>query len=121
MSIQREFVKAQFARLGQLSFPPKDAKELKELEAALMTAGTETMAKIVIDDWIRASEKWPVPANLYAVIDVLRERKRRDEAAQLPPWRRAIQCAECDDSGWRVVKRGVSEGVERCVHAKGAA
>ena len=124
MSITREFVKAQFARLGQLSFPPKDTKELKELEAALMTADTETMAKIVVDDWIRGSEKWPLPANLYAAIEVLRDRKRQDEAAQLPAWRRPIECDECGDSGWRVVTRGDREGVEPCKHfakSKGAA
>jgi|SRR5689334_8796776 len=121
MSTSIEFAGEQVARLGSISKGvPQNRAGADELKAAIASADSEDQARAVITDWIHEHSEWPTPAAIYAALNVIRERGKANAESELPPWRRPIRCGSCGDSGWRPVRRGQNEGVERCDH-KGAA
>lgn len=117
MSTSPAFSKEQIKRLGVFTKgTPQTLEGMRELESAISSGDSEDQARAVITDWIHEHSEWPTPAAIYGALNVIRERGRANTESELPPWRRPIQCGACGDSGWRPVRRGQNEGVERCDH-----
>jgi hypothetical protein len=105
--ISSEFATTQLNRLGGLNFFPTPKKgdsiaqaAFKELRLALECAASDSIAKIVVDDWLNNNADAPKPAELRKMAYDENERLERAERDKYrPPPPRAAHCYLCQDFG----------------------
>jgi len=105
--ISSTFATEQIQRLSGLSFFPTPKKgdpasiaAHKELRLALECAATDSIGKIVVDDWLKNNADAPKPAELRRAAYDENERLEREEAAKYkPPEPRRAHCYQCQDFG----------------------
>jgi hypothetical protein len=84
----------------------------REIEGRLWSEEEQAVKvmQTIRDEW----DEWRGPKGILDVFCALflprpEQRAFREETAE-------PKCQLCNDTGWRVVKRGESEGAERCTH-----
>lgn len=105
--ISTEFATVQLNRMSGLNFfpIPKKGDDLaisafRELRLALECAATDSIGKVVVDDWIRNNADAPKPADLRTAAYVENERHERQKSASYaPPMPPKAHCPACQDSG----------------------
>lgn len=111
----REFYKKQISRLSALGPLPSTSEGIGELIDTLMRFREQDAHRIVSEIvYERGFTRCPRVDELLAVAyDVLGQRGQQEQPKP------HADCADCGGTGWKPVKRGDYDGVEKCSHTGG--
>lgn len=117
--ITEKHLSAQIKRLLRLPFAPSELEDARAIaeEYARHLRRLRSAEEVVnaVDLVMGSAIRCPPPAEVAQAVDSVRqEHERRRAEQQEPPWKRPVQCGDCQDTGWVVVTGPRGDGVKRC-------